>query len=110
MPAEAGAHGSRADEAVAHRWFNVSMAVSGLRCLLAYVLVPIVGPALSGAAGLSPSIGIPIGFVALVFDVIAVRRFWTANHRWRWGVTAIYVAVIALVLTLLVRDFVHLAS
>ena len=86
------------------------MAVSGLRCLLAYVIVPIVGPALSGATGLSPSVGIPIGLVALVFDVIAVRRFWTANHRWRWGVTAIYVAVIALVLTLLVRDFVHLAS
>jgi hypothetical protein len=101
---------SRADEALAHRWFNVSMVVSGVRCLLAYVLVPIVGPAFSGAAGLAPSIGIPIGIVALVFDVVAVRRFWVANHRWRWGITAIYVAVIALVLSLLVRDFVHLAT
>ena len=110
VPTTPAQRGSRAGDAVAHRWFNLSMAVSGLRCLLAYIVLPIVGPAFDGAAGLSPAIGIPVGVVALVFDVIAVRRFWTANHRWRWGITAIYVAVVALVLSLLVRDFMHLAS
>jgi len=100
---------ARRDEAAAHRLFNVSIAVSGLRCLLAYVVFPIVGPALDGAAGWGPAIGIPIGVVALVFDVVAVRRFWVADHRWRWGITAIYLAVIALVLTLLVRDLIHVA-
>jgi len=110
VPSQLERPGSAAGDAVAHRWFNVSMAVSGLRCLLAYIVLPIVGPAFDGAAGLSPSIGIPIGVVALVFDVVAVRRFWTANHRWRWGITVIYVAVIALVMALLVRDFMHLAS
>jgi hypothetical protein len=96
---------SRRHEAAAHRLFNVSIVLSGVRCLLAYIVVPIVGPAVNGAAGLAPAIGIPIGIVALVFDVVAVRRFWVADHRWRWAITVLYVAVIALVLTLLVRDF-----
>jgi hypothetical protein len=100
---------TRRDETAAHRLFNLSMVVSGLRCLLAYVIFPIVGPAVDGAAGWGPAIGIPVGLVALVFDVVAVRRFWVADHRWRWGITAVYVAVIALVLTLLVRDLVHVA-
>ena len=101
---------TRRDEDAAHRLFNVSIVVSGLRCLLAYIVFPIVGPAVDGAAGWGPAIGIPIGVVALVFDVVAVRRFWVADHRWRWGITAIYTAVIALVLVLIVRDVLHLTS
>ena len=30
---------------------------------------------------------------ALVFDVRAVRRFWLAQHPWRWKVTALYSVV-----------------
>ena len=100
---------TRREETAAQRLFNVSIVVSGLRCLLAYVVFPVVGPAVDGAAGWGPALGIPVGLVALVFDVVAVRRFWVADHRWRWGITAVYAAVIALVLTLLVRDLVHVA-
>ncbi|MGA2037077.1 MAG: hypothetical protein ABSH04_05775 [Acidimicrobiales bacterium] len=101
--------GSSNGEAAAHRMFNVSIALSGLRCLLGYVILPVVTPALGAAARVGPVIGIPIATVALVFDVIAVRRFWVADHRWRWGISAIYVAVMAMVLALLIRDAVHLA-
>lgn len=104
-----GARSTKAGEASAQRLFNVSMALSGLRCLLSYVMVPIVTPALGAAARVGPAIGIPIAVIALVFDVMAVRRFWLANHRWRWGVSAIYVVVMAMVLGLLVSDAVHLA-
>jgi hypothetical protein len=45
----------------------------------------------------------------LVFDVMAVRRFWVADHRWRWGISGIYVAVMAMVLVLLIKDAIHLA-
>ena len=98
-----------AGETAAHRMFNLSIALSGLRCLLGYVVLPVITPALGAAAQVGPVIGIPIGSVALVFDVMAVRRFWVANHRWRWGISGIYVAVMAMVLVLLVRDAVHLA-
>jgi hypothetical protein len=89
--------------------FNVSIALSGLRCLLGYVVLPIVTPALGAAARVGPFIGIPIAVVALVFDVAAVRRFWVANHRWRWGISAIYVVVMSMVLALLIGDVVHVA-
>jgi hypothetical protein len=46
--------------------------------------------------------------VALVFDVRGVRRFWLANHRWRWPITFIYLAVMALVTVLLVGDVIKL--
>jgi hypothetical protein len=101
--------GGGAGEAAAHRMFNVSIALSGLRCILGYVILPVVTPALGAAARVGPVIGIPIAVVALVFDVIAVRRFWVASHRWRWGISAIYVVVMAMVLALLIRDAVHLA-
>ena len=50
-----------------------------------------------------------LGIVALVFDVRGVRRFFVADHRWRWPITGLYLAVMVLVTILLVRDFVHIA-
>jgi len=101
--------GSSAGEQAAHRLFNVSIALSGLRCLLGYVVLPVITPALGAAARVAPIVGIPIAVVALAFDVMAVRRFWAANHRWRWGISAIYVVVMAMVLALLVGDLIHVA-
>ena len=98
------------EEAAAQRLFNVSMVLSGLRCLLSYVILPIVTPALGEAARVGPIVGVPIAVVALVFDVMAVRRFWAADHRWRWGISLIYVVVMSMVLALLVGDVVHLVS
>ncbi len=82
--------------------------ISGLRCLLGYVVLPILSPMLGAAAGAGPAIGLPIGIIALVFDVRGIRRFWLANHRWRWPITALYSVVIVLVMTLVISDIVHL--
>lgn len=97
-------------EEAAERLFSVAMVISGLRCTLSYVIVPFLLPALGlGAlAGFGPEIGIPIGVAALFFDVKGIRRFWVANHKWRWQMSAIYVAVIGLVLYLVIADIVQL--
>jgi hypothetical protein len=99
---------TRSGEAAAHRLFNLSIALSGLRCLLGYVVLPVITPAIGAAARVGPIIGIPIALVALTFDVMAVRRFWAANHRWRWGISAIYVVVMSLVMALLIGDLIKL--
>jgi hypothetical protein len=96
-------------ESSAHRIFNVSIALSALRCLLSYVVFPIVTPLLGAAANVGPSIGIPIALVALVFDAIGIRRFWLAGHRWKWLMTAIYALVMALVTSLLIGDIIKLS-
>jgi hypothetical protein len=97
------------DDAV-HRMFSFSIVLSALRCLLSYVVFPIVTPALGLATGVGPAIGIPIAVLALTFDVVGIRRFWVNDHRWRWAMTAIYAAVMVLVGALLVGDIAHLAS
>ena len=40
--------------------FNVSMGLSALRCLLSYVVFPIVTPLVGAATSVGPAIGIPI--------------------------------------------------
>lgn len=88
----------------AQRLFGTSMLLSAARCLLTYVIFPIVTPLLGTATSVAPAIGLPIAVVALWFDVLGIRRFWLANHRWRWPVTLVYLAVMALVSALLVGD------
>jgi hypothetical protein len=88
----------------AQRLFSVAMVISGLRCLLSYIVLPFVAPALGAATGVEPYFGIPISIVALVFDVRGMRRFWIADHRYRWPMTAIYLAVMGLVTALLIGD------
>lgn len=101
---------SSVGEDAVHRMFSFSIVLSALRCLLSYVVFPIVTPALGLATGVGPAIGIPIAVLALIFDVIGIRRFWVNDHRWRWGMTVVYAAVMILVTTLLAGDIVHLVS
>lgn len=92
----------------AQRLFSVSMVISGLRCLLSYVVLPFVAPAVGAATGVEPYLGIPISIVALVFDVRGLRRFWIADHRYRWHMTVVYLAVMGLVTALLIGDIAKL--
>ncbi len=77
--------------------FSSSIALSASRCLLTYVLLPAAVPWLGVLPTVGPAIGLPLGALALVFDVRAVRRFFLADHRWRWVATALYLAVMAMV-------------
>ncbi|MGH9068253.1 MAG: hypothetical protein ACRD0J_12325, partial [Acidimicrobiales bacterium] len=100
---------NRATEDGAHRLFSVSIVLSALRCLLSYVFLPILVPVLGVAAGVGPIVGIPVGILALVFDVLGIRRFWLVDHRYRWGVSLIYVIVMVMVASLVGVDVAHLA-
>jgi len=94
------------DESETHRIFSASIFLSALRCLLSYIVLPVVLPAFGLARGVGPAIGIPIGILALTFDYLGIRRFWLADHRQRWTFTAIYAVVGAMVFTLLIVDIV----
>ncbi|MGH9228957.1 MAG: hypothetical protein ACRD07_09575 [Acidimicrobiales bacterium] len=102
--------GPPAPEDAAQRAFSTSILVSGIRCLLTYIVLPFLAPALGLAAGVGPAIGIPIGVVAIGFNILTIRRFWAADHRWRWAYTAIALTVIALLLVLMVEDILDLVG
>lgn len=93
-----------------NRIFSFSILLSATRCLLSYIVLPILTPLLGAATSVGPDIGIPLAAVALYFDVKGVRRFWLADHRWRWQMTGIYGAVMGLVVALLVLNILTLAG
>lgn len=99
-----------AEQADLHKTFSTSILVSATRCLLTYVVLPFLAPAVGFAKGVGPWIGIPLGVVAIYFNVLSIRRFWAANHRWRWAFTVIGVGVIGLLSVLIVDDLIELFS
>ena len=102
--------GPPAPDGAAQRAFSTSILVSATRCLLTYIVLPFVAPALGLAAGVGPALGIPIGVVAIGCNILTIRRFWAADHRWRWAYTAIALTVIALLLVLMVEDILDLVA
>ena len=102
--------GPPAPDGAAQRAFSTSILVSATRCLLTYIVLPFLAPALGLAAGVGPAVGIPIGVVAIGSNLLTIRRFWAADHRWRWAYTAIALTVIALLLVLMVEDVLDLVA
>ena len=100
----------RASDEAANRLFSTSIALSALRCLFTYIFVPVVVPVLGLSVADSPALGIPLSLLALVFDVRAVRRFWMADHAWKWRMTFLYALLMAMVTALLVIDLIHAFS
>ena len=94
--------GARIDEA--QRGFSRSMLVSGIRCVLTYVVLPFVTPFVGLAPGVGPTVGLVVGTVAIAANVFSIRRFWRADHRWKKPVTVLHGSVIVLLLVLLYLD------
>ena len=88
----------------AQRAFSMAMLVSGIRCLIAYILLPFVAPVVGLAPGVGPWLGIGIGVVAIIANVFSIRRFARSSHRLRRPVIAINIAVIAFMLVLIGID------
>ncbi len=88
--------------------FSQSLAISAIRCLLTYVVLPFLAPLAGWASGVGPIPGVVIGLVAIGFNVRTIRRFWLADHRYRWAYTGISGSVIVLLLVLMVEDLASL--
>lgn len=88
----------------AQRAFSMAMVISGIRCVIAYILLPFAAPFLNLAPWVGPWLGVAIGTVAIVANVFSIRRFARSQHRLRKPVIAINVAVIAFMLVLIGID------
>jgi hypothetical protein len=88
----------------AQRAFSTAMLISGIRCIIAYILLPFVAPFLNLAPGVGPWLGVGIGVVAIVANGFSIRRFSRSRHRLRKPVIAINIAVIAFMLVLMGID------
>jgi hypothetical protein len=102
--------GPPAPEGAAQRAFSVSILVSATRCILTYLALPFILPIVGFAAGVGPWLGVPIGVVAIVSNFLTVRRFWAADHKWRWAYTGLALVIVSLLVVLMVRDLASIVS
>jgi hypothetical protein len=94
----------------AQKAFGRSIFISATRCLITYVALPLLAPIvdLSGAVG--PVVGLVLGAVSMVAIFFSTRRFFAADHRWRWGYAAIGGGIFVLLIVLVVVDIVALVT
>jgi hypothetical protein len=104
------ADGPKATAAEAQKAFQTSVAVAAVRCLIMYILLPFVLPAIGIAAGVGPWIGLPIAVAAIVAVTMSIRRFWRADHSKRWHYTVIGTAVIGFMIYEGVKDLLEILS
>ena len=81
----------------ARRSTTAAIAISGIRCIITYLLIPILAPVIGISDAASAPVTIALSVLALVMGISGVRRFWIADHRARWAYT-IFIAVIAALL------------
>ena len=105
-PTPARTSDGQADPAT--RAFSVSILISGIRCVLTYVIFPWVLPLLGFAGGVGPTIGLVVGTVAIGFNLASIRRFWVSDHKWKWPITVLNTSVIVLLVILLGQDIAEL--
>ena len=90
--------------------FSTSIAISAIRCLLTYVLLPLLAPVLDLTGGVGPALGLIVGAVSMVAIVFSMRRFWAADHAWRWRYTVIGGGILVLLAVGAVFDISTLIS
>jgi len=86
------------------RVFSQSVLISGIRCVLTYVVFPFVAPIVGIASGIGSGIGLVVGLIAIVANVFSIRRFHRSDHRYKWPVSALNAGIIVLLLILMVID------
>jgi hypothetical protein len=88
--------------------FSISMMVSGVRCMLTYIVFPWALPVLGLAAGVGSAIGLAFGVLAIGSNVLSIRRMWATDFKWKWPISVINAGVIVLLLVLIGLDLANL--
>lgn len=94
----------------AHNAFGGSIAISGLRCLVTYVLVPLLAPSLGLSGAVGPVVGLVLSAVSTLAIVIATRRFFAAEHRWRWAYATVGATIVVFLVAQSLAEVVGLVA
>lgn len=98
----------KADRGAAQQAFSRSVWISATRCLLTYIILPILGPIVGLTGNVGPVLGLSVGAVSMVAIVASIRRFFAADHRWRWRYTALGGGILVLLAVQAVLDIAEL--
>lgn len=70
-----------------------SIIISGIRCVITYLMVPIFTPLVGFSGLLAAPVSIGLSVLAIVLGYTSLKRFWMADHRLRWRYTGFIVVV-----------------
>lgn len=91
-------------EKSAYRNMQVAMIISGIRCIITYLVIPIAVPIIGLSGAVSAPIGVLLSLIAVITGISSLRQFWRSDHRFRWLYTG-FIAFIFVVLAIaLVAD------
>lgn len=94
--------------AAAHRAFRTSVMISAIRCIVTYLMIPILIPIASFAGWVAAPVGMVLCVVAAVNGIVSLRRFWGSDHSKRWMYTWFMAVVFLILAVALISDFVRL--
>jgi len=90
--------------------FGRSIAISAARCLLTYVALPLLAPVFNLSGVYGPILGLVLGAVSMVAIVFSMRRFFAADHKYRWWYAAVGTAIFVALIFSGVHDLINLTS
>ena len=96
--------GSEPGNGAPEKVFSKSVVISGIRCVLTYVIFPFVFPLIGITTRVGAVVGIALGVIAIAFNVFSIRRFFAADHPYKWWASAMNVGVFVLLIVLFVLD------
>jgi hypothetical protein len=88
----------------AQRAMTSSILVSAVRCVITYLLVPILTPIVGVLDLVAAPLSLALCTLAFVMSTRSMRRFWRADHSKRWHYTALVAVVWAFLITAVIRD------
>jgi hypothetical protein len=93
----------------AHGAFSKSIAISATRCLFTYIFLPLMAP-LGLSGGVGPLVGVTLSVVSITAIWFATRRFFAADHKYRWAYAGVGGGIVALLVVQGLIDLVALAT
>jgi hypothetical protein len=81
-----------------------SLAISAIRCLITYAVIPALAPVVSWLGPLAAPLSLLLSVVAVVMAVTSLRRVWLADWSHRWPYTAFIGAVLVALAVLIALD------
>ena len=94
----------------ARRSTTTAIVVSGVRCTITYLLIPILAPFFGLLETLDAPVSIVLSSFAIVMGIGGVRRFWIADHRARWSYTIFIAVIVAMLAVAIIIDVSKLVS
>ena len=88
----------------ARRSTTTAIVVSGVRCIITYLLIPALAPLFGLLDAFDAPLSLALTSLAVVLAIVGLRRFWIADHQARWAYTAFIALVLVFLLVTMVLD------